>query len=118
MCCTEHTGFRLLLFCPVRRVATRHGAENDDIGDRITADTVTAMQTTSHFACSKHTRNNVTVHIQHFSISVDGDTTHGVMHTGCDTDRVERAFMNRVTQRRGAAKVCIMLFFNEDIIAF
>ena len=118
MCCTEHTGFWLLLFCPVRCVATRHGAENDDIGDRITADTVTTMQTTSYFTGRKHTRNHVTVYIQHFSISVNGDTTHSMMHARRNTDRVERAFMNRVTQRRGAAKVFIMLFFNEEIIAF
>lgn len=97
---------------------SRQRTEDDDIGNRVTADTVTAVDTANHFTRCIRARNDLMRGIQHFRFSVDGHAAHGVVYTWRNLNGVERAFVNRSTQRGGTTEIFIVLFFHKAIVTF
>ncbi len=93
------------------------GTKNNDICHRVTADTVAAMDPADHFARSKCPRQHVVVAVQHAGFGVDGHTAHGVVYARRNLNGVERPFVDGRTQRGGATKIIVVLFFNKAVVA-
>jgi hypothetical protein len=91
----------------------REGTEDNDICHRVTADAVTAVDPAHHFTGGKSAA--ITCGCVQHAVSVLMVTPPMVWCTPGRSNGVERAFIDRRTQRGGTAKVIIMLFFNKPL---
>ncbi len=66
-------------------------AEDDDIGNGISANSVFTMQPTSYFTGCKETWNDLVIRSDHFCVRVDLHAAHRVVDTRSDGDGVVRS---------------------------
>ena len=92
--------------------------KNNDICHRITTDAVTAVDTPDNLTRSKRSRQYVVVAVQHAGFCIDGHTAHGVVHARRNLNGIERPFVDRRTQRGGAAKISFKLFLHKAGVAY
>ena len=80
---------------------SRGAAGNEDFDNRVAAETVAAVHAAGDFTRSEEARNNLAVDVDDFSLGVDLDAAHGVMHGGRAVARVRDALQAEGGQRAG-----------------
>ena len=74
------------------RVFSRDTAEHDDVGDRVAAQAVFAVDAAGHFSCGIQTGDHASVGLYDLRLVVDFDAAHRVMHCGHGFQNIERRF--------------------------
>ena len=74
------------------RVLTRDASEYDDVGDRVAAQAVFAVDAAGHFARCIQTGDHAPVGLYDLRLAVDFDTAHRVVYGGHCFQNIKRRF--------------------------